>query len=283
MRYSAIKVFGLALIMVSQMTGQFAKVSLTTDDQRLRDSDRRILYSLSDEINNFYTMRIWNEDYAGLKLTPRIQLIFENTTPKGANIVYQCQAVFSSGADQRYYDKSVQFIYNEGQSLYFDNVLFEPLASFLGFYAYMILAGEADTYDPLGGTAFYEQARDIALQGVATEFAKGWDDRFKLATDLSANFGLRRAKFAFYYAQDLVASGLLEDALAQYETFIKGLREAFDRSPRDKYTLMFLKAHAKGLARNFTLLNQGNYLKTMITLDSDNELIYSKALQAITR
>ena len=38
----------------------------------------------------------------------------------------------------------MQFYFNPGGSLYYDQVMFEPLPSFLSFYGNMILAGELD-------------------------------------------------------------------------------------------------------------------------------------------
>lgn len=283
MRFSNMKLILFNLALAGLLFGQFKSVQLTMDDRMLRESDRQILFTLKENVDRFFSQTIWNENYTDLELIPQIQLIFESTTSKGAVIVYQCQSLFSVGPDQRYFDKSVQFVYNEGTGLYYDPFLFDPLASFLAFYALILLGGEMDTYDPFGGTAAFEQARDIALRGSNSDYSKGWDNRTDLIDEISSNFGYRRAKFAFYYGRDLFIDGELVEAVNQFDQFFKGLEEVFHRAPRDRYTLLFLKAHASQLTQMFVTLNRKQYLEALIDLDPDNEDVYSRGLDEISR
>ena len=283
MRFLKLKLFLLTFIMASILFGQFKSAQLTIDDRMLRDSDRQILFSLKNDVHRFFSQTYWDEDYTDLDLTPQIQLIFESTTSKGAVTIYQCQTLFAVGADQKYFDKSVQFSFSEGTGLYYDPVLFDPLASFLSFYAFIMLAGEMDTYDPLGGTATYEKARAIALRGSNSDYSKGWNNRADLIDEISSNFGYRRAKFAFYYGRDLFIDGDMVAAIDQFDQFFKGLEEVFNHSPRDHYTLIFLKAYAPKLSQMFAILNRKEYLETLIDYDPDNEEIYIRGLDAISR
>ncbi len=248
----------------------------------LRDSDRHLLYTLKEDVDRFYAQTLWDEDFTDLDLVPQVQLIFESTNAKGGSMVYQCQALFTLGDDQRFFDKSVQFPYNEGANLYFDPVLFDPLPGFLAFYAYVMLAGEMDTYDPLGGTSVYEKARNIAIRGANSDYSKGWQNRSDIVDEITSNFGYRRAKFAYYYARDLVLDGDIEEAMKQFADFFKGLKEAFNLAPRDRYTLQFLKAHAHDLTQMFVMLNQEEYLEELLSYDPDNEEIYLEGLEAIS-
>ncbi len=282
MRFPTTKLILFYLVFAGWLFGQFQSVKLTLDDRMLRDSDRQALLTLESEVSRLFTQNIWNEDYSDLDLRPSISLIFENTTAKGSVTVFQCQALFSVGLDQRYFDKSVQFVYNSSSSLYFDPVVFDPLTSFLGYYAYLLLAGEMDTYDPLAGTVAYEQAREIALRGIISEYNKGWESRLNLIDELSSNFGLRRAKFAFYYGLDLLNEGQLQQASKQFDQFIRGLNEALDASPRERYTLYFMNSHAKEIAKALLYLNQKDHLEEMMLLDPDHEDLYGSALDQIS-
>jgi hypothetical protein len=59
---------------------------------------------------------------------------------------------------------------------------------------------------------------------------------------------------------------------------IKGLDEVYDRSAREHYTMLFLKAHINELTNVLQLLGQKNMLRDMMELDPDNLEIYKKAL-----
>ena len=282
MRKSSLKVVLFLALGIGSLWAQFKSTSILIDDRMLRDSDRQVLFSLKSDIDRFFSQTTWDENYNDLQLSPQIQLIFESTSSKGSVLIYQCQALFSVGSEQRYFDKSVQFYYQEGSGLYYDPVIFDPLSSFLSYYAFIMLAGEIDTYEPLGGTTAYEQARSIGLRGANSDLTKGWDKRVDLINELSSNFGFRRAKFAFYYGRDLFLEGKPVEALEQFDTFIKGLKESYNRDPRDQNLLLFLRAHASTATGMFVTLNQKKYLEHLLHYDPDNEEIYTRGLDQIS-
>ncbi len=257
---------------------QYGKVTVTFDDRLLKGDDRQILQPLKTEIEHFFINTTWDEDYSDLAIPLQIQIIFDGISIKGGTRTYLAQTLFSAGPDQRYFDKAVQFIYNDGTSLYYDPVIFDPLASFLAFYANLILAVEIDTYEPQGGTTLYEASRSIALRGKASDYPRGWSDRIQLINDLSINYGLRKARFAYYYAMDLFKEGQVENAIKQFQAMMAGLEEVYDRSPREHYTVLFLRAHAEELTSVLKILRQTKMLQDLIGLDPDNEAIYTRGL-----
>ena len=194
-------------LLLSLLMAQFGKIQVSFDDRLLKGNERQILFSLESELMRFYTNTNWDDEFADISMPLSIHIVFEGVFPKGALQTVLAQVLFTSGNDQRYYDSGVQFIYNNAGSIYFDPVLFDPLASFFTFYGYLILASEIDTYIPVGGTAHFESARNIALRGNASDYSRGWKDRLQLCDNLSENFGLRKAKFAYYYAMELLRNG----------------------------------------------------------------------------
>ena len=133
------------LFSIVQLNAQFASVDLTFDDILQRSDEKQEIFTLREEIDRFFTSTVWDEIYNDLEINLHIQIIFESAQSKGNVKTFNCQALFSNGRDLRYFDKSVQFYYNSGTSMYFDPVLFGPLPGFLAFYAYLIIAGEIDT------------------------------------------------------------------------------------------------------------------------------------------
>lgn len=257
---------------------QFGKVNVIFDNRLLKVHEQQNLLPLKEDIVRFVGSTRWDEEYSDLQIPLTVQFIFEGAAQKGSQETYLCQVLFSNGTDQRYFDKSVQFPYGQGGSLFFDLVQFDPLSSFLAFYVNLVLASEMDTYEPNGGTRIYEICREIALRGTASEFSRGWSDRVRLTNDLSSNFGLRKAKFSYYYSMDLFKDGNMDEAVLEFQNMIKGLDEVYDRSPREHYTMLFLKAHTNDLARVLQLLGQKSMLKDMMELDPDNLDIYKNAL-----
>ena len=277
-RTSMFRILIATTIISGFLFGQFGTVDVSFDDRLLRDSDRQQLLPLKDEIKRFFQNTEWDDDYSDLEIPLHIQIIFEGTSSKGSAQVYLSQALFSNGIDQRYFDKSFQFIYNESGSLYYDAVLFDPLSSFLAFYANIILAGEADTYEFKGGNRFYEIARAIALRGAASDYSRGWTKRIQTETILSGNHGLRKVRLATYYGIELFEYGELESATKQFHKMIEGLDEVYNQSSRDHYTVLFMNGHAERLTEILSILRLDSILKDLIELDPDNKEIYERGL-----
>jgi len=258
--------------------GQFGEVKVIFDNRLLKVHNQQNISPLKQDIIRYIKTTRWDEDYSDLDIPLHIQFIFEGAAQKGAQETYLAQVLFSTGTDQRYFDKSVQFPYGQGGTLYFDIVQFDPLSSFLAYYVNLILAGEIDTYEPMGGTRIYEISREIAIRGTASDFSRGWSERAKLVDNVSTNFGLRKAKLSFYYAMELFRDGEMDDAIVEFKKMIKGFDEVYDRFPREHYTILFLKAHTNELAKILQLLGQKSMLRDMMELDPDNLEIYKKAL-----
>ena len=271
------------VLLLSFMMAQFGKIQVSFDDRLLKGNERQILFTLESELMRFYTNTNWDNEFEDISIPLSIHIVFEGVASKGAVKTVLAQVLFTSGSDQRYYDSGVQFIYNNAGSIYFDPVLFDPLASFFAFYGYLISASEIDTYIPLGGTSHFGEARNIALRGNASDYSRGWKARLQLCDNLSENFGLRKAKFAYYYAMELLQNGKPERSVEELNNMIIGLDEAYDRYPRERYTIYFLNNHAKVLADKLSLLGQEEILQALKDLDSDNEALYDSALVTISR
>lgn len=273
------RIISIILFLVP-LYGQFGKVTVTIEHRLLKDNDRQELSNLDEEIKRFYRGVIWNEDYQDLRIPLNIHLVFQGTAQKGGQKTYHAQALFSDGMDLRYFDKAVQFYYNPGGSIYFDPVIVEPLAGFLAYYGYMILAGQMDTYVFYGGTHSYEQARSIALRGTASDYPKGWAQRTDTLNEVIDNKGLREARFAFFLAMDLFDNGKVEKAIQEFQTMQKGLEQVFKYSPRGR-TLYFLKAHLDELTKRLEILGQKEILTSLLEMDPENKETYQKALRKL--
>lgn len=283
--YMANKILYVVVLLFSikQVNAQFASVDITFDDRLLRSDEKQEIFTLQEEINRFFTSTVWDEVYNDLDINLHIQIIFESAQSKGNVRTFNCQALFSNGSDLRYFDKSVQFYYNSGTSMYFDPVLFEPLPGFLAFYAFLILAGEIDTYEFNGGNGSYEIAREIALRGSASDYKKGWGNRISIVDDLTRNIGLRKARLSWYIALDLIKEGDIEGALSELTQVLDGIEKSYNDVGRDHNTQYFLNVQSGLIAKTLSQMGQKEMLKDMKELDPDRREIYHDALDLISK
>ena len=261
---------------------QFSTVDVTLDDRLLRSEEKQDVINMKNDIQRFFLSTTWDDNYSDLSVPIYIQIIFEGVTEKGNESIYNCQALFSNGGDLRYFDKSVQFFYNSGNSLYYDPVLFVPLTGFLAYYAHLILAGEIDTYEFNGGNGSFELARDIALRGSSSEYRKGWGSRVTLVDNLNRNIGLRKARLAWFIAVDLFKDGDMDGVIQELDTMLDGLSQSYRDLGRDNYTQYFMKVHSEKIAKMLSMLGQKEFLKDMKELDPDRRDIYQSALSSIS-
>ena len=268
---------------INKVFGQYTSVEITIDDRLLRSEEKQEILNLKNDIKQFFLRTTWDDNYSDLEIPIYIQIIFEGVTEKGNESIYNCQVLFSNGGDLRYFDKSVQFYYNSGSSLYYDPVLFEPLTGFLAFYAHLLLAGEIDTYEFNGGNSSFELARDIALRGSTSEYKKGWGSRVTLVDNLNRNMGLRKARLAWYIAMDLFKEGDMDGVLEEVNTMLDGLEQSYRDLGRDNYTQYFMKVQSDKVAEILSMLGRTELLKDMKELDPDRRYVYQSALDSISK
>ena len=276
--------FVIIIIMLSNRAlSQFSSVEITVDDRLLRSEEKRDIMNLRNDIERFFLTTTWDDSYSDLKIPIYIQIVFEGVTEKGNESIYNCQILFSNGGDLRYFDKSTQFFYNSGNSLYYDPVLFEPLSGLLAFYAQLILAGEIDTYEYNGGNGSFEYARDISLRGSASDYKKGWGSRITLVDNISRNIGLRKARLAWYIAMDLFKDGDMDNTIKELKVMLDGIEQSFRDIGRDNHTQYFLKVQSSKIAKMLSMLGRKELLKDMKELDPDRRDVYQAELDSISK
>ena len=269
----------LTMILYSSiLLGQFGKIDVKIDDRLLRNSEKQKVASIKGEVSRFFSKHNWNEEFQSLKIPMYISIAFQGTAQKGGMETFHAQVLISDGMDLRYFDKSLQFYYNAGSSIYFDPVIFEPLGSFFAFYAYFILAGHMDTYDYYGGNLAYDQSREIVLRGIASDYSKGWSARMQLLKEVTENKGLREARFAYYVAMDYFKQGKPDEALEEFKLMVEGFQVVFRQFPTGR-TLYFLDAHRSELVKALSVMGQNRILSQLADMDQAHKDIYLKAIR----
>ncbi len=163
--------------------------------------------------NNRYT----NEDY-NQKIDCSVSIFF---TGASSDVDYSAQIVIIS---QRPIYQSTnnspiltvndgqwQFKYQKGQALYANQTSFDPLTSFLDYYAMIIIGMDMDTFEPLGGTIYFKRAQDIVNLGANSGSSLGWQssssvyNRWGLVNEiLSTTYSFfRNSIFDYHYGLDI--------------------------------------------------------------------------------
>ena len=176
--------------------------------EQLDNAAKERLVNFQRDIENYINSARYTEDaWEGDKIPCQFNIFF---TGASEEVSYSAQVVISSQRPvyksktsslmMRVQDKNWQFMYERNQAFYFNQTTFDPLTSFLDFYAYLILGFDADSFEEFGGSEYFAKAYDIAVLGASSRYSGGWQTA-------SSSYNKR---------------GLVEDlANAKYEEFRK--------------------------------------------------------------
>lgn len=151
--------------------------------QQIQGTDKRVFTTLQTAIFEFMNNKKWTNDQ--FKLDERIDCsILINVTERPstdqfiATIQVQSRRpVYKSSYNSvllNYNDNDFQFTYLENQPLEFnENQFTTNLTSVLGFYAYLIIGMDYDTFSMNGGTTYLQKAQNIVNQAQNTS-EPGW-------------------------------------------------------------------------------------------------------------
>jgi len=188
---------------------------VTVNFATLSGSDFGFLADLGDQIEIYLNGRSWTEDR--FQEHERIACTFAVTITEAEGLdrfrarlaVGGFRPIWGTPSRTAVFqilDSNWQFTYNRGQALVFDLNRFDSLTSVLDFYAFLLLGYDYDSFEELGGTSHFEQARRVADlaqgQGVLDWQSVGEDQtRATLIRQLlDARFQrLRRAYFLYHF------------------------------------------------------------------------------------
>ena len=238
-----IKIFISLLTITSYIFSQFTDVKINLNKDRLQKSINNELDNFETTIENYILNSEFAPDAMDIDFYIEFLFVFEGISDKGNQKLFNTQILATNGSDQQFFSKGVEFSYYPGQSLFY-NSQFESLRSLIDYYCLMVIAGDLDTYDFLGGEKYYKIAEDIALKGKESSYNRGWDDRKSKSEFIKSNHSLRKAKLSFFIANDLYKT---EDKniIKYLIDFHKSIMDVDNEIGSDKDTKIFLKSHSK--------------------------------------
>ncbi|MEM1043997.1 MAG: DUF4835 family protein [Bacteroidota bacterium] len=256
------------------------------------------LDDLEEQIEQYFNNRSWTDDrfrrgIEEIDCNVRIEVLDAQGLDRfTAQIIVQARRpIYATVRNTTVFqvaDTEWQFQYNRGQPLIFDANRYDSLTSILDFYAFMILGYDYDTFAELGGTPFFEQAREIS-ELAQSQGDPGWvsigDDRTRTALVrqlLDPRYeALRRAYYLYHFGTLDLFTQDHETAWQTGFTAIEGIYELFLEVARKYATDVFFTVKAREIGDVFEEADEvKNQLYTMlIEMDPARSSDYDRLLE----
>ncbi|MDR6300320.1 type IX secretion system protein PorD [Mesonia maritima] len=236
--------------------------------QQTGNTQLSIFNTLQTSLQEFVNENNWTK--LDLENHQRINCsIFINVTEYNSNNfkatiqVQSSRPIFGSTTSSpifNFKDNQFNFTYTEFQRLnYNQNTFSSNLVSTISFYIYTILGLDADTFSPLGGQKYHEEAR-LIVNTAQQSSNQGWrasdgnSSRFKINSDLlSNNFSKYREALYTYHREGLdVFHSDLEEGKKKIVESIQMLREVNNQRPNSVLLRSFFDAKSNEIKSIFS-------------------------------
>ncbi len=201
------------------VTAQELNCRVNVNFEKLPINNRELLANFASEIETYLNKtQFTNEPFEGEKINCSLNIFFTNAA---SDIEYTAQVVVTSTrpvykSDRQspmltINDANWNFKYEKGQPLYSNQSIYDPITSFLDFYANIIIGFDYETWGEFYGSEFFQKAFNIANLGMNSNYKKGWErtsdayNRTRLCEDLlNDKFRpFREAFYEYHYGVDL--------------------------------------------------------------------------------
>ena len=259
----------LFCILTNVIFSQITNIQIRVDTERLRKAINNELDNFELTLFNYIRLTEFAPDAMDIDFTIELHFFIEEIKKKGNFTQFNAQLLAHNGLDQQYFSKGLEFSYYPGQNIYY-NGQFESLRSIIDYYVFLIIAGDLDTYDYLGGETYYKKAEEIALSGKNSSFNRGWSDRRQKVKFLNNNIDLRKAKLHFFIALDNYYNPqvITNDTQLELEKFYNSIIDIDINIGNDKDTQVFLKGHADQIGLMFNKFNMFEEIVNLIQYDN---------------
>jgi hypothetical protein len=177
--------FSFLVVFLSPAFGQELDCTVTVRGlEQLIGQGRDNLANFKDQVQTYLNTTRWtNENLGDYKIKCAMDIAF---TASQSGTHYQAQVFIGSTRPINQQDKSTaivrikdnnwEFDYSHTQTFTHDEFRFDPLLSFLDYYAYVMLGYDFNSYKSDDGQEYFQKAMDVfnRAQGAANAGA-GWD------------------------------------------------------------------------------------------------------------
>lgn len=210
--------FILIIIPFTISFSQELNCNVTVNFEGLSVENRELLVDFAGVIESYMnTTQFTGEAWDGQKIDCSLTIFFtaaSNQTDYSAQVVVvSTRPVFKSTRQSSMLtinDANWSFRYVPNQALYANQATFDPLTSFLDFYANIIIGFDWETWAELGGTPYFNKAFNLLNLSQGSTYNKGWEQssasysKWGLCNDLLNDKyrAFREAFFVYHYGVD---------------------------------------------------------------------------------
>lgn len=198
-------IFSLIFLIYSVSFGQELNCKVTVNYESIPVVNRELLADFAQTIEDYMNKTKFTDKWDGDKIECALTIFF---TGASSEINYSAQAVVTS--QRPIYnstknslmlsinDAQWSFVYEKNQTLYATQSIFDPLTSFLDYYAYVIIGFDLDSYEELSGSTYFTKAFDIVNLGATSGFRIGWEKSSSSYSRRGLVEDLLNEKFRFF-------------------------------------------------------------------------------------
>ncbi len=289
----------LALICISfGVRGQEFRCNVSVSSSRVEGTYKQVFESMRTDIYEFMNNRKWSDNVfttdERIECTIFIQITDQVSTDefKGTIQVQLNRPVFNSSYTTSLLnikDNDLQFRYVEFQTMEFNETSnTNPLTNILAYYANIILGFDYDTYSPMGGSAYFQKARDIVNRSQNAR-EKGWRafegnfNRFWLIENLTNKaYGPFRELLYRYHRLGLDMMADKPDiGRSEIADVLKNMQRVYRSKPDTYINRIFFDAKSDELVNVFSKGStdeKGRVMAILTECDPSNSGKYQKIL-----
>jgi len=301
---AALSIFALLLAAGSAAHAQELLAEVRVSTENVTISDPTLVTQMQNDIRTFLNSRAWTtqtyrpEERIRLKIFIGITTIPQNGTYNATMRLISTRPVYGTGYDTNVIsivDRNFNFNYSPQTPLDFSaNSFVSNLSSLLGYYAYLVIGLDRDTFVRLGGTPYYELARNVvnysANQTQTNETDEGWrgtgsrERHFLLDNITDPQLEAFRTGLYGYYRQGMdLFIEKPDEARASVMAALSGIQKAAITRPSTLFARAFFDAKSDEIANIFRTSQdqqQKQQLVTMLTeVDPTNSAKYQTVLK----
>lgn len=272
-----------------------AKVTINVEQLELPYRDK--LNSFKNDIESYLNnTKFSGQPWDGNKIKCSFNIFFlsaSNETNYTAQLVVTSQRNIykaqRSSLMLNIMDNSWQFNYQKNQGLYFKQVDFDPLLSFLDYYAFIIIGFDMDSYYSLGGNDYFQKALDVTSKGANSATNKGWqyestpyNRRALLDNIFNSNYlQFRQDYFNYHYnGLDIYNSPEKQTAIGNMVKLVKDLEAKKDQiDSRSVLLKVFFDAKAAEIVDYLKGIADKSVFTALKKIDPPHSSKYDEALQ----
>ena len=226
-----------------QAVAQELQVKVNVNHQQIQGTDKSVFENLQQTLEQFINEKQWTD--LQFQENERIQCTFTITVTKydASSNRFTCTAmiqasrpVFNSSYSTTIYnnrDRNFDFEFVQFDQLNFtEEVIDNQLMALVGYYAYLIIGIDLDTFSPMGGTDVLQRCMNLVNNAQKLDFV-GWK-----------SFDDSRNRFAFI--NDYLDESMKPFRQLQYDYYRKGLDEMAQNVERGRTNVTTaLETHLK--------------------------------------